>query len=131
MKALDTNVIVRFLVKDDERQAETARRLFEGAEATGERFLMTRAVVLETIWVLQAVYRLTREEVLEAIDLLTQLSVLELEGHDSMVDLVRLGRATSLHLSDLLIGLAGAACGCETTLTFEKGLEHSELFEKL
>ena len=87
--------------------------------------------VLETIWVLQAVYRLTRDEVVEAMDLLTQLSVLEFEDHDSMVELVRLGRSTLHHLPDLLIGLAGAAPGCETTLTFEKGLGESGLFETL
>ena len=55
MRALDTNVIVRFLIRDDERQAGRARRLLEDAEESGGRYLVTRVVMLETIWVLCAV----------------------------------------------------------------------------
>jgi len=131
VRALDTNVIVRFLVRDDERQAGRARRLLEDAEESGERYLVTRVVMLETIWVLSAVYGLSRDEVLDAVELLSQLAVLELEDHDAAMELVRLGRATGTHLPDLVIGLAGKSCGCDTTLTLEKGLEPTGLFERL
>jgi predicted nucleic-acid-binding protein len=33
MKAVDTNVLIRFLVKDDEQQAETIYRIFKQAES--------------------------------------------------------------------------------------------------
>jgi len=38
MKALDTNVLIRFLVKDDERQAKTIYRIFKQAESDKEVF---------------------------------------------------------------------------------------------
>ena len=52
MKALDTNVLVRFLVKDDEQQAKTVYRLFKQAESKAEAFFIPILVVLETVWVL-------------------------------------------------------------------------------
>ena len=131
MKALDTNVIVRFLVNDDRSQGRRARRLFQEAESSGDRLLITRPVVLETTWVLSAVYGFTRDEVLRAVELLLQMPVLEFDDYDSMQQLVRLGRTTRADLSDLLIGLAGKACGCEATVTFEKGLGDTGLFERL
>ncbi len=131
MRALDTNVVVRLLVGDDRRQALRARRLLEEAEASGERFFLTRVALLETIWVLEAVYELSRDEVLTAVEMLTQLSVLELEDHPGALELVRLGRSTSFHIPDLLIGLAGRSSGCESTLTFERRLLQNDLFDEV
>jgi predicted nucleic-acid-binding protein len=131
VKALDTNVVVRLLVNDDEEQGRRARSLLEDAEERGERFFLTRVALLETIWVLGAVYELDRSEVLAGVEALARLSCLELEDHAAALELVRLGKTTSLHLPDLVIGLAGRSRGCEATLTFDRGLRKSELFEQL
>jgi len=131
VRALDTNVIVRFLLNDDKAQGGRARLLLQDAESSGERLAITPPVVLETIWVLSAVYDFTRDETLRALELLLQMPVLEFDDYDSMQQLVRLGRNTRADLSDLLIGLASKARGCESTVTFEKGLEDTGLFERL
>ena len=49
MKALDTNVIIRFLVNDEKTQGLKVQKLFEDAEATAQRFLVTTPVVLEVL----------------------------------------------------------------------------------
>ena len=59
MIALDTNVLVRFLVKDDEQQAELVRVLFMEAEQRKEPLLVPLLVVLELIWVLESVYEIS------------------------------------------------------------------------
>ncbi len=129
MKALDTNVLVRFLLNDDEVQGEKVRQLFERAELSQERFFVTNVVVLEMLWVLSAVYDLTRLDVLQGLELLTELPILRFEDHHATLDLIRLGRRSKTDLPDLLIGLLGRARGCETTLTFDKGARKSGLFE--
>lgn len=130
MKALDTNVLVRFLINDDRDQGDRVRTLFEDAEAKGERFLISRAVLLELIWVLSAVYECTRGEVLDALELLTRMSVFEFDDFDGALQLARLGRSTRADLVDLVIGLAAQASGCAVTLTFDKG-QGTGLFERL
>jgi predicted nucleic-acid-binding protein len=131
MKALDTNILIRFLVNDDKAQGRKVKKLFEETEEVAGRFLITTPVVLEILWVLSAVYDFTRAEILQALELLTQLPILEFEDYSSMQQLIRLGYATRADLPDLLIGLVGKSRGCDTTLTFEKGLTLTGLFEQL
>ena len=83
------------------------------------------------LWVLSAVYDFTRVETVQALELLTQMPILEFENYELVQELIRLGRATKTDLPDLLIGLSGKSCGCEATLTFEKGLAATGLFERL
>ncbi|MFQ5737441.1 MAG: PIN domain-containing protein [Acidobacteriota bacterium] len=131
MKALDTNVILRFLLNDDRAQGLRVKKLFEASERSGARFEITWPVVLETVWVLSAVYEFQRSEILDALELLAQMPILEFEDYDRLLQLIRLGRGTRAHLPDLLIGIAAKSCGCEATLTFEKGLTKTGLFEQL
>lgn len=131
MTALDTNVLVRFLVADDAAQARRVRRLFENAEETGERFLVTLPVLLETTWVLSAVYELGRDDVLRALALASEMPILEFEDHETVQQWLRLGASSRADLPDLLIGLVARARGCETTLTFERGLAATGLFRTL
>lgn len=54
MTALDTNVLVRVLTDDDPAQVEAARELL----ATDDTFRVPVPVLLETAWVLEAIYEL-------------------------------------------------------------------------
>jgi len=62
VRAIDTNVIVRFLTRDDPGQAARARRLIEA----GEIFVAT-SVLLETEWVLRSGYGFPPEQVVQAL----------------------------------------------------------------
>lgn len=131
MKALDTNVLVRFLVNDDPRQGSIVRSVFLEAERTSAMFLVTTPVVLELLWVLKTIYAFSREESVQALDLLRQVAVLRFQDEDVIGALVQLGGTTRADLPDLLIGLIGRSAGCDTTLTFEKGLSQTDLFQTL
>ena len=76
MKALDTNVLVRFLVKDDEQQAKAVYRKFKQTEVNQEVLFISVPVVLETIWVLESVYEATRQEILDSVDDLLLMPIL-------------------------------------------------------
>jgi len=128
VKGLDTNIVVRLLVRDDERQAQRARRLLVHAEENKEALLVTNVVVLELLWVLRSTYSFSRTEVLDALELLADLPVIKLQSHDAVRQLVLSGRAGREDLADLLIGLAGRRGGCESTFTFDRKLVRSELF---
>lgn len=67
-KALDTNVLVRFLVNDDEKQARITFRLFQQAEATKEKLYVSNLVILELRWVLGFSYEISRTDTLRALD---------------------------------------------------------------
>ena len=74
MIALDTNIIVRLLVRDDEEQARTAYRLIADRSVS-----VTLAVLMETEWVLRAVYGFSKPRVLEAMKGLVGLERLAID----------------------------------------------------
>jgi predicted nucleic-acid-binding protein len=128
VKALDTNVIVRFLVNDDRRQGARAKRVLAHAESSGEPLLVTDLGLLELIWVLTRTYAFEREEALAALELLAGMPALCFEDHELVTELIARGRESAADLPDLLIGLRAAALGCDETLTFEKRLPATGLF---
>lgn len=58
---VDTNVVVRLLVEDDQRESAEAKRLFEDATV-----FIPATVFMETEWVLRAVYDFSRDEIADA-----------------------------------------------------------------
>ena len=131
MKALDTNVLVRFLVKDDEQQAKTVYRLFKQAESKAEAFFIPILVVLETVWVLEAVYETTRQEILDSIDELLLMPILEFEAQSAIRSFISSARENKTDLSDLLIAHCAKYSGCDSVVTFDKRAAKFELFELL
>jgi predicted nucleic-acid-binding protein len=64
MAAVDTNVLVRWLVRDDEQQVALVAALVSGVVDRGEPLAIPCSVSLELDWVLRSRYRLDREAVL-------------------------------------------------------------------
>lgn len=60
MIALDTNVLVRYLVEDDPKQSAAAARAIERATARGEEIFIGQIVLCELVWVLSHAYDFTR-----------------------------------------------------------------------
>lgn len=120
MKALDTNVLVRFLVKDDPEQAKQVLKLFNEAAKKGEKFFVPCCVVLEILWVLESVYRVPRDKILEAISDLLYMPVLEFEKRIAIHAFLNTARHTNADLSDILIGCLAKENHCEAVLTFDK-----------
>lgn len=66
MDAVDTNVLVRYLVQDHPEQGPAAARLVDGADNLG----VSLVALAETAFVLSRIYGVPREEV---VDLLVEL----------------------------------------------------------
>jgi predicted nucleic-acid-binding protein len=131
MKALDTNVLVRFLVRDDDRQAGIIYRIFKQAESDKEVFFVPLLVVLETVWVLESVYKISRQEIIDSINELILMPILEFEIQSALLNFVASARETKMDLSDLLIACSAKNSGCKSVLTFDKQASQFGLFELL
>ena len=129
MKALDTNVLVRFLVKDDKHQAQIVYDIFKQAEAGKNIFWISLLVVIETIWVLDSVYAIPREEILNSFSELLLMPILKFEAQPTIQRFLHLAPNYPIDLSDLLIACAAKLSGCERILTFDKRASKFELFE--
>jgi len=129
MKALDTNVLVRFLIKDDEPQAKKVYTLFKQAETDKNYFYVPLLVVLETLWVLDSVYEISRKEILDSINEILLMPILKFEAQPTIQRFIFLARENKIDLSDILIACAAKISGCKKILTFDKRASKFELFE--
>ncbi len=131
MIAVDTNVIVRFLVRDDEQQANAARKRLKQAEKRRERLFVPLLVVLETIWVLESAYDKSRAEILDSIRDMRQMPVFEFEADNAVERLLNDGPQYKADLADILIAHSARDSGCETGITFDKGASKLPIFKLL
>jgi predicted nucleic-acid-binding protein len=119
MIGLDTNVLVRFLVRDDEAQFERARRLIRREAAAGEPVLISLVVILETEWVLRSRYDLTKAEILTAFSGLLESVEVTFEDETSLEQALFLWKDTNVQFADCLIGARHAILSCQGTATFD------------
>jgi predicted nucleic-acid-binding protein len=131
MKALVTNVIVRFLVRDDERQAQIVYRIFKQVESNKEVLFVPLVVVIETIWVLESVYEISRQQILESMHDLLLMPILEFEAQSAVQRFVSSAQETKIELSDLLIAHSSKFSGCNCVLTLDKRASKFGFFELL
>ncbi len=131
MKAVDTNILVRFLVRDDEGQAAKVLDRLRLAESGGEVLYVPLVVMLETIWVLESVYDIPRDEVVVSIAQLMQIPIFEFDGLSALRGMVHDAGKTSVGLADLLIGHAARSAGCDTVLTLDRRAARTDLFEAI
>ena len=81
MIALDTNVLVRFLVNDHPAQAEAARSLLSELTERDLGFIC-REVTVELVWVLERAYGFSRERIATVLESLAATAELEVEAVD-------------------------------------------------
>ena len=131
MKALDTNVLVRFLVRDNKKQAEIVYRLLKRAEGKNEPFFVPLLVVLETIWVLESVYEISREKIRMSLQELLFMPILIFEAQSALQRTLSSAQTNKIDLADLLIAHSAKFSNCDGVLTFNKKASNFTLFEQL
>ncbi len=119
MLALDTNVLVRFLVRDHEAQFERARRLIKREVGAQEKVLISLLVLLETEWVLRSRYSLQKNQIMDAISGLLDATELELEDEPTIEEALYLWKDSAADFADCLIGAHHRRLGCRATATFD------------
>jgi predicted nucleic-acid-binding protein len=119
MIGIDTNVLVRFLVRDDKRQFERAQRLIKRESSRGETVLLSQLVLLEAEWVLRSRYVLGKNEILRAFSGLLDSAEFTIEDEPSVEKALFLWRDSSAEFADCLIGVRHLHLGCRETASFD------------
>lgn len=115
MRAIDTNIVVRLLARDDDNQLEIAENLI------GSPFLVLPTVILEAVWVLQTTYRLSRGElVLKLNDFLGNTNAI-LVSADALKQAVQ-SYGSGGDFGDMLHLALAAEANAESFATFDQQL---------
>ena len=119
MLGIDTNVLVRFLVRDDETQFEKARKLIKREVAAGRRVFVNQLVLMESEWVLRSRYAVPKNQIIEAISGLLDATDIQFEDEPSIEEALFMWKDTAADFADCLIGAKNRRLGCRMTVSFD------------
>ncbi len=131
MIALDTNILIRLLVRDDPGQTVLAERLLQEAADAGEQCFISDPVLCEVEWVLESSYRARRGDVLAAMQELLSGDFFLFEDREILRQVMARYQESRADFSDCLIGAKARARGARTTFTFERVLAREQGFTRL
>ena len=125
MIALDANVLIRYIVRDNPEQTDVADALLRGLTAEESGFLC-REVVMETAWVLERVYGFARTEVTNAMLRLTLMGNVITENRADVVNAALAYGQGGPDFADLMILAAAERVGATPLYTFDQKLAREE-----
>jgi predicted nucleic-acid-binding protein len=117
--ALDTNVLVRYLVQDDAPQAQIASDVIDGLSEAVQGFV-GREVLIELVWVLERAYGFSRMEIANALDGLLAAIELVIENADDLGLAIELYRNDGYGFADMMIAAAARRAGARELVTFDR-----------
>lgn len=120
MAALDTNVLVRYLVGDDPRQFAAARGTIQAALDSGETLFIPTTVALELEWVLRSSYRFQKADVIGVFSDLLAADELSFESETAVEGALALFQESSADFADCVHVSIAHSAGETPLWTFDR-----------
>lgn len=126
MRAVDTNVLVRLVTRDDAKQAAAAERFIEGGA------WVSHLVLMEATWVLATVYEVGAADLAVAIDMLLNHKSLAVQDAEVVASaLQQFQDRPALGFSDCLVLEVTRKAGHLPLGTFDRNLGKLEGTERI
>jgi len=120
MTGIDTNVLVRYLTRDDPDQYRAAKTFLESSCTQEDPGYVGEIALCEVVWVLTGAYDATKSEVVDVIDQLLRTRQLQIGHRDSVREALEAYRRSDADFADCLLGALNEAAGCRETVTFDR-----------
>ena len=121
MPALDTNVLVRYVVRDDSGQLAAAKRLITRCVAEGQPLFVPVTVTLELEWVLRASFGYDKGDVLQVLSNLFSAAELTFQSERALEVALQLYREAAADFADCVHIALAAEVGEQPLWTFDRG----------
>jgi predicted nucleic-acid-binding protein len=131
MIGIDTNVLLRLLVRDVDAQVKAAERFVATHCSSKEPGYVSRVVVIEIVWALRGFYGYDRSQIAASIRALLNISELEVESAEEIHRAIADFETTSAGFVDCLLARTNSAAGREHTVTFDRKAAKLEGFKLL
>ena len=115
---LDTNVLVRYILQDDPKQANKATKLIESLTSENPGFITVVSIV-NLYWILTSCFGLTSHQIKQALDILLRSKQIIVERAEQVLCTLLVFADGKADFADCLIERTAASAGCEQTLTFD------------
>ena len=120
MKGIDTNILVRFLTKDDVLQAEVAKRFILSCRENGIPCFINKVVLCELVWVLETVYRHSKQDIIHVLEGILSRESFAVEDSAAARSALYYYKKGPVDFADAMIAVTNRHLGCTSTVTFDK-----------
>ncbi len=103
MKILDANILLRFLLKDNEELSKKAKSILQKAVKGEEEYFIPQCVIAEVVFVLQKTYGVPRDKISSKIYSLTCMKGLHIQDVEYIRTALSIYSSTNLSFIDSLI----------------------------
>lgn len=128
MIGLDTNILLRYILEDDEYQFKRVTELIETLTPEKQGYV-SLVVLSEFFWVLKTGYKKAKSEMIESIKLILSLSVFQIEDYDVAYKALKLYETNKADFPDYIILTKSLKAGCKSVMTFDKAALLSKGFK--
>ena len=120
MASLDTNILVRYLVKDDELQFALAEKLIQAVLQAGQKLYIPITVTLELEWVLRSNFGFGKDQIIGAISSLLASVELSFESEAAAEVALALYQRNKADFADCVHVALAHAAGERPLWTFDR-----------
>ena len=120
MIGLDTNILVRYLAQDDEKQSTLVTNIIEKTYDEEGFFFLNHVVICELVWVLQCTYKVSKEQTIEIIEQLLHTTQFTCQSPNIVWKALKNYRNGSADFADYMTSVINKNYGCQHTLSFDK-----------
>ena len=124
MIGLDTNILMRYFLRDDPEQSMRAATLMKGLSPSAPGYISS-VTLAESVWVLERLYRKPKSDVVFFIRGLLESKQLSVENQDAVAQALRRFEGSNADFADCLIERLCDTAGCSHTMTFDVGATKS------
>jgi predicted nucleic-acid-binding protein len=127
-KFVDANVLLQFLIRDDEGQFQKVSKEIAKAKAGSQKLVLVSEVIAEVVYVMMGVYQVSRLELASVLQDVVRSDYLEVPDRVELMQALTLFGSSSLDFVDVLL-MARAKKAKADLLTYDKKVQKA--FEQL
>jgi len=117
---IDTSIILRLLVKDDESKAKAVEKFLKETKNKGIILYLLPVAIIETVFVLEKVYKLSRKTIREMVEAILNTPVLNIEMEDIFRKALMAYEKKNIKFVDAVMGYWGLERGFSTVYTYDE-----------
>lgn len=122
MTFVDTNYFLRFILKDNPKQSQEARTLFEKALLRKENLFTSTIVIFEIYWVLSSFYGKKKKAIISTLNNILRMTFIGIEERAVLYEAARLWEKENLSFEDCYNLAYAKSQGAASIKTFDKTL---------
>lgn len=117
---IDTNILIRLIVKDDDIKRKACEKLLEKAKRKEVILYILPIAIIEIVWVLEKYYKLDKKVIRELVEAILNTPELKCEMEDVFKKAIKSYEEKNIKFADAVMGYWGLERGFSTVYTYDE-----------